>query len=338
MTPVQRLPSLALAVSGGVDSLSLLLLAARWREARTRRGEAAPRLFVLSVDHGLRPAALAETHRVARLAREHGLEAEILEANRPPPQRNRQAALRDLRYGLLCGWCRERDVGALLLAHQLEDQAETFLLRLGRGSGVDGLAAMARDGLHRGVRVYRPLLEVSRARLQALLEREGVVWMEDPGNRDMSYARARARVLLQSLAGEGMDARRLARTAAQMRRARFALEGIADERLRRHSQLDEAGHGTFDAGLLAAPDEIALRALAQVLMTVAGKVYRPRLTRLERLLAALRQGSAAPGRSLHGCRIFSCAGRFFVFESGRDNRDIRDTLRRHESMARESAS
>ena len=308
MTAVKGLSSLALAVSGGLDSMSLLLLAAHWRRGRLRCGEAVPRLIVASVDHGLRAAAAAEVRQVARLAREHGLEAEILTGT---ARGTDQESLRELRYGLLCDWCRRRDIGALLLAHQLEDQAETFLLRLGRGSGVDGLAAMARDGWHRGVRVYRPLLDVPRARLRALLRREGVAWLEDPGNRDMSYARVRVRALLRDLAREGMDARRLARTAAQMRRARVALEEVAEARLRCCAQFMADGSTVFAGDLLALPDEIALRALARVLMMVGGKVYRPRLQRLERLLSALRE-SPQRGRTLHGCRIFFADGSFFV--------------------------
>ena len=313
MTPLGGLESLALAVSGGVDSTALLLLAAHWRKARLQSGETAPRLFVLSVDHGLRPAAAAETRRVAQLAQQHGLEAQILQASQPP-QSNRQAALRELRYGLLCRWCRRRDIAALLLAHQLEDQAETFLLRLGRGSGVDGLSAMARDSARQGVRLHRPLLDVPRARLQAVLESQGTGWAEDPSNRDPSHRRTRMGVLLQTLAPEGMDAHRLARTAAQMGRARAALEATASERLRRHARLAEAGYAMFDAGLLAAPDEIALRALARLVTCVGGRVYPPRLAALQRALAGLRQASA-PARTLSGCKLFRQPGR--GLEAGR---------------------
>ena len=308
MTAVEGLPALALAVSGGLDSTALLLLTARWHGARVRRGENVPHLSVVSVNHGLRAAAAMETRQVACLAREHGMGAEILTGTARGAD---QKSLRELRYGLLCDWCRRRGVGALLLAHQLEDQAETFLLRLGRGSGVDGLAAMARDGWHRGVRVYRPLLDVPRARLRALLQREGVAWMEDPGNRNTSHARVRVRALLGDLAREGMDARRLARTAAQMRRARLALEEVAEARLRLYARLMPDDSAMFADGLLDAPDEIALRALAHLLMKVGGKPYRPRLQRLERLLAALRE-SPRRGRTLHGCKIFFADGNFFM--------------------------
>lgn len=313
--------SLAAAVSGGSDSLALMLLTARFAAERGAR------LAILTVDHGTRPETAAEASQVAELARTRGLEAVVLKNQEPPPRRNRQAALREIRYRLLCGWCRERGVDALLLGHQLEDQAETFLLRLIRGSGVDGLAAMSAEGRLHGVRLYRPLLGFSRARLRAVAAAEGVGWAEDPSNQDAGYARSRVRGLSDALAAEGLDARRLAKTAASMARARAALEAVAEAHLARHAVFapgaeGEVAHVSFGAEMLEGAEEIVLRALARVLMEAGGRRYRPRFAKLENLLAALRGGSAAGGRCLHGCRIFARGGRVFVFAGERDEREI----------------
>lgn len=308
MQPLEGLPFLALAVSGGVDSLSLLLLAAQWRP----RQKFLPRIHVLSVNHGIRPEAVQETRFVARTAREYGLEATVLHNREPVPLSNRQAMLRSRRYELLCGWCRTQGVSALLLGHQLEDQAETFLIRLTRGSGIDGLAAMRQDGFFQGVRLYRPLLNTPKARLRRVVERSGISWIEDPSNKDPAYTRNRLRELLESLAREGLDVHRLARTAAQMGRARAALEEVTCTSLRRYARLFEKGFVIFERALLREPDEIALRALSRLLMAVGGRTYAPRLSQLERALSALRhhlhRKFHEPGRSGHrtlsGCHIF----------------------------------
>jgi tRNA(Ile)-lysidine synthase len=157
--PLEKRPHLAVAVSGGADSLSLALFAAAW--ARKRGGCAS----ALTVDHGLRPEAAAEARRVGRWLRARGIEHRIIAWRGTKPAANIQAAARAARYGLLSAWCARHGVLHLLLAHHADDQAETYLMRLARGSGVDGLAAMAPVHELPSVRVLRPLLDVPRARL-----------------------------------------------------------------------------------------------------------------------------------------------------------------------------
>ena len=315
MQPVEALRLIALGVSGGADSISLLLLSARWRKRRLQRGENAPEILVLSVDHGVRAKAYQEAESVIRTAREQGCHGEILRIEESPPQQNKQATLRERRYKLLCRRCRQQNIDILLLAHHLEDQAETFLLRLARGSGVDGLASMSRESMRHGVRLYRPLLEFPRARLRAYLAQEGATWQEDPSNQDVSYARVRWRKLLDPLAREGLDANRLAKTARLMARARAALEETSFTHLRRHARLMEAGYANFSCDLLNnAPDEIVLRALSRLLMAVGGRFYAPRLANLEHALESLRESPRTNGKTLGGCKIFSDkkGGGFFV--------------------------
>ena len=169
--PFEQHPLLAVAVSGGADSLALCLLADRW--ARARGGAVA----ALTVDHGLRPAAAAEAQRVAAWLAPLGIAHRTLVWRPAPGTRNLQAAARDARYGLLEAWCRTAGCLHLLTAHHREDQAETFLLRLARGSGLDGLAAIAgvRETAH--CRVLRPLLAVPRERLVAGMRERGQEWL-----------------------------------------------------------------------------------------------------------------------------------------------------------------
>ncbi len=288
----------AVAVSGGADSLALALLAADWAR---QRGMA---LVALTVDHRLRVESAAEARQVRRWLAARGIDHRVLAWRGPKPTANLQAGARAARYRLLADECRKRNCDHLLLAHQLEDQAETFLLRAGRGSGVDGLCAMAPAAEAGGLTLLRPLLAVPKARLEATLRAAGQGWIDDPSNRDPRFQRTAARAALGLLAPAGMVARRLADTARRMARVRAALDYHTAALAARAVTVDEGGFCRLDpAALLAEPEEIALRLLARLLMTVGGRALPPRLERLERLLAALREGKLARGRTLHGCRV-----------------------------------
>lgn len=295
--PFEGRPHLAVAVSGGADSLSLALFAAAW--ARKRGG----RVTALTVDHGLRPEAGAEARRVGRWLRARDIEHRIIVWRGTKPEANIQAAARTARYSLLSGWCARRSILHLLLAHHADDQAETYLLRLARGSGVDGLSAMAPVHELPSVRVLRPLLDVPRARLEAALRQTGQEWVDDPTNRDRDHARVRMRQLLPSLSEEGLTGTRLARTAGRLARARATLEDMVADTLAETVMLHPAGFCVLDrAKLVAAPSEIGLRVLARILRTVGGAAYPPRLENLERLFGELSRPDAR-GRTLAGCRL-----------------------------------
>jgi tRNA(Ile)-lysidine synthase len=178
------------------------------------------------------------------------------------------------------------------------------LLRAGRGSGVDGLAAMAPRLSAHGLILVRPLLSVPRARLEATLRSEGQAWIEDPSNRDPAYARTKVRLAMAMLAPQGLAARRFAETAGRMARVRAALEAATDALIRQAVAPYAAGYCLVAvAPLVQAADEVALRALARVLMAVGGADLPPRLVRLERLLDAIRTAKIGRGKTLLGCRI-----------------------------------
>jgi tRNA(Ile)-lysidine synthase len=200
----------------------------------------------------------------------------------------------------------------LVLGHQRDDQAETLLLRLGRGSGLDGLAGMAPVVELRDLRLVRPLLEVPRASLEATLEAVGLPWIEDPSNRDRAHWRVRMRQLGDALAGEGLTAARLAATAVHLARARAALEAAVSDLLARAARPDPAGFLWLEPELLdRAPREVGLRALARSLIMVGGGDDTPRLSSLMRLDARLRDGLRR-GATLGGCRILPRRGRLLV--------------------------
>jgi tRNA(Ile)-lysidine synthase len=306
--PFERQPELAVAVSGGADSMALCLLAAQWAARRSGR------INALTVDHGLRRGSAREAAMVGRWLAEKGIAHQVLRWRGPKPTTGIQAAARAARYALLEARCRRQGTLHLLVAHHREDQAETLLLRLGRGSGVDGLAGMATVVERDSVRILRPLLTIPRSRLRATLQARGQDWIEDPANVDPVYSRVRLRQLMPTLAREGLHSHRLAETARHMAHARVALEDATARLLARAVRLHPTGFCWLDPGhLAAAPAEVGMRALARSLMCVGAQTYPPRRDRLQRLHVALTApGGLAAARTLCGCRVLPLRGSILI--------------------------
>jgi tRNA(Ile)-lysidine synthase len=302
---------IAVGLSGGGDSVALTLLLRAWGATPT----------ALIVDHGLRSSSRAEAAKVSAWAQKLGLKAQILRRRGSKPTSNIEDEARAARYRLLGDWCREHVVERLLIAHTSEDQAETFLLRLGRGSGMDGLAAMAasspfpRPG-YGSLRILRPLLGFGRDELRAYATAKGAAWIEDPMNADPRFARTRMRRLLPLLDEAGVPVTRIVQAAQHASRARAALEAATQAFLDAHVRFD-GDVARLDAPALGRqPREIGLRALASVLGRVSGQEYRPRFERLERLFDALGTAGPFAARTLHGCRVAPSASRFKDFGPG----------------------
>src|SRR5215207_8104469 len=213
-------PALVLAVSGGPDSLALMWLAARWRRALSR----GPQLIAVTVDHGLRPEAAREARDVKRLAGALDVPHRTLRWTGAKPNTGLPAAARAARYRLLAKAARSSGATHILTAHTRDDQAETLLMRMLRGSGIAGLAAMARQSERQGVWLARPLLDVPKSQLVATLNKAQIAFADDPTNRDVNYTRPRLRALMPALAEEGGNVRNLARLAARLARANAAIE------------------------------------------------------------------------------------------------------------------
>jgi tRNA(Ile)-lysidine synthase len=312
--PFEPRPLLAVAVSGGADSMALVLLAHDW--ARARKG----RIVALTVDHGLRPAARAEARQVARWMKARGIAHRVLTWRGAKPKTGIQAAAREARYKLLIDWCRAEGALHLLLAHTRDDQAETVLLRLAAGSGPHGLAAMPLVHETAAARIVRPLLEVPRAQLKASLRARDQGWIEDPSNRDERYARVRVRRLLEESGdGGGRAHAAIARAAGELGRFRATQERKIAALLARSIELFPAGYARLDpAALSSAPAEIGWRALSALLATVGGLDYPPRGEAVRDLHAALSAGRLGRGRTLARCRLLPDGERWLVVREARD--------------------
>ena len=217
-------PAIVLAVSGGPDSIALMWLAARWRSALAR----GPRLIAVTVDHGLRPEATREAREVKRLARLLDLPHRTMRWTGEKPKTGLPAAARTARYRLLAQAARTSGATHILTAHTRDDQAETLLMRLLRGSGIAGLAAMARESERDGVLLARPFLDVSKSQLIATLKKAKIGFADDPTNHDTNFTRPRLRAVMPVLAAEGGDTRNLARLASRLARANAAVEVLVD--------------------------------------------------------------------------------------------------------------
>jgi len=299
--PFEPRPVLAVAVSGGADSLCLALLAADW--ARSLGGQA----IGLTVDHRLRPASTDEARQVGAWLARQGIAHEILDWTGAKPATGRPAAAREARHRLLGRWCEERFVLHLLLAHHRGDQAETLALRREDGSGPDGLAGMAAERATPWGRLLRPLLTLPKARLEATLRARGQQWIEDPSNLDDRQARVRLRRTIAAAESEETLAAQ-ARDAGFARRAR---ERRVADALARHVALRPEGYASIAPGLFDLPDDLACAALARVILAVGDRDYAPRSIGLDNLLTHLR-GRSGRARTLGGCRILPRQGAWLV--------------------------
>jgi tRNA(Ile)-lysidine synthase len=273
---------IGIAVSGGPDSLALLLLA---DAAFPGRAQAA------TVDHGLRPESAAEAEAVARLCGEIGVPHRTLAARVEASGQGLQAAARTARYSALAGWMEGARLGLLLTAHHCDDQAETLLMRLNRGSGVAGLAGVRALGAVPGsggrLRLCRPLLGWRRRELQALVAEAGVEAALDPSNSDDRFDRARLRRRL----GEApwLDPSALARSAALLAEAEAALDWTAGPLFAARAELDG---GTVKLRPNGLPPEL-LRRLVLFCLAQLAPGARPRGEALAAFIAALEGGGAA---------------------------------------------
>jgi len=284
---LQSVPVLVLAVSGGPDSTALMVMAAQWRDSL----ETKPKLVAVTVDHGLRKESKAEAAAVARLAHKLDIAHRTSRWTGRKPKTGLQEAARLARYRLLGNAARRAGATHILTAHTLDDQSETVLIRMSRGSGISGLGAMQRISVvphDESLFLFRPLLDISKSRLIATLRAEGISYADDPSNRDPRYTRARLRGLMHLLAEEGLDAAQLARLAHRLKRADIAIERAVDHAVvELFVELPGAPAIAIESRRFTdLPAEVALRLLGRAMARV-GDEGPVELGKLEALKTAL---------------------------------------------------
>lgn len=280
-------PAIALAVSGGADSLALMLLAQRWAAGLAEP----PKLFVYSVNHGLRPEAEAEVAFVLSAAEALGLPARGLAWSGIKPLTGIQEAARGARYRLMGEAMAADGATVLLTAHHRQDQAETVLMRMAHGSGLEGLKGMTAMAEIEGVRVHRPLLGTDPALLRSIVEASGLTVAEDPSNTDPHYERVRWRQALPDLAALGLDVSTIAAFATRMAEADAAIAQIAEGCFTEIVRFDGFGAARIElAPFVELSPAISTRLMSRVLRNVGARQKPRALGQVERLRQAIVDG------------------------------------------------
>lgn len=290
---------LGVAVSGGGDSMALLHLL---------HGLCAfhgTKLRAVTVNHGLRPQAAAEAEMVQRFCATLGVRHDTLLWENWDGSGNLQNAARNARFALMADWATAQEISTIALGHTADDQAETFLMRLARRSGVNGLAGMSARILREGVTWVRPLLKANRAELRGYLQAQDMEWIEDPSNDDAAFERVKARRVLEALAPLGIDAEGLSAVATHMAQARTALDWHTFLAAREIAEVDAGAVVICERKLRILPDEIQRRLFVHAVNWISGESYPARRAAITSLMRALRNGQAATVDGCHARRVGS---------------------------------
>nr|WP_281278391.1 tRNA lysidine(34) synthetase TilS [Sulfitobacter sabulilitoris] len=296
--------AIGVAVSGGGDSMALLDIV---HSTRSQHGMA---VSAITVDHGLRPASQAEAARVAAYCDARGIPHTVARWTDWSGRGNLQDAARTARYRLIGEWANANGIAHVAMGHTRDDQAETVLMRLARGAGVDGLAAMTPRRLRNTITWMRPMLDVGRAELRAYLRARDIDWIDDPSNEDPQFDRVKARKALALLEPLGITPEALAQVAQNMADARKALGWHSFLAARKMITVD-AGAVSIDAKKYRTlPDEIARRLIVQALGWIGGAAYPPRREPVRGMIEALKAGR---GATVDGCHADAVGGRIWIF-------------------------
>lgn len=291
---VEKPDHLAVAVSGGGDSIALLHLLAGWaKEERIR-------LQAVTVNHGLRPDAAREAEFAAEVAQNLKIKHTTLTWDGARAEGNLQDAARRARYRLMADWAKGQGIDTIALGHTADDQAETFFMRLARASGIDGLTGMQRRRRADGITWVRPLLMQERAELRRYLRDLRQPWVDDPTNEDAAFERIKARKAMAELTALGIDAHVVGRVMDHLSQVRSALD-LATQAHAQACVREEGGDLILDRRAFAAgAPEVNRRLVAAALRWIASADYGPRGMKLQEFLSAMLRGRDA---TLHGVRL-----------------------------------
>ena len=292
--PFSPRPHLAVALSGGADSMALTLLAHAWAQANNGR------ITALTIDHALRAESRHEAEQVAAWMKERGIDHHILTPHHTSDSNNLQESARIWRYAALASFCRKEGILHCLVAHNAGDNRETVAHNIARGETADGASGMGSARNVNGVRFLRPLLVTERADLEDFLRAEHAPWVNDPSNQNTQFARVRVRQALQADAGRVEELDRMIRTQSAARTARDHALAVAAVQCVTISPL---GFAEIDVNAWSTLEPtLASQLLADCLVTIGGQTNRPRAGETARLVEALQQ-TTLQKRTLAGCEI-----------------------------------
>jgi tRNA(Ile)-lysidine synthase len=309
---LDEVPAIALAVSGGADSMYLAYMCKNLLE------ESHLKIICLIVDHKLRVESTEEANFVKQQLESHGLKAEVLTWSTDKPKSNIHSIAREARYSLLIDYCKKHDISHLLTAHTYNDQAETILMRILRGTGVDGLCGIPFESIIQGIKLIRPLLCVKRSEIEGTLKSAGWIWVDDPSNKNTKYERVKIRNYLAQLPESSLAIQRLNLLGKNSRRVRSCLNSMLSEAYTKLCVEGRFKDITLKLdGFINLDEEIALRLLSQALKKTSGKHYPPRLESLEKLYDEIKHKEHFK-KTLWGCEIHLKHGDIHIFRELRE--------------------
>lgn len=271
---MQLTDRLAIAVSGGADSMCLALLA---KQSHSN-------IIAIIVDHGLRTESNKEAKLVQKRLKALEINSEILKWDGKKPSSNIQEKAREARYNLLFEYCKKHKIKHLLVGHTKNDQAETVLMRILRGSGIDGIAGIKKLEKRKGITIVRPLLDFTRDEIVKTLKHYKVKWVEDPSNLNEKYERIRIRNLINSQKDASTWINRLSLLSSNANRARNFLDTEVSNFIKKHVKISNLGYVSFNVDEIEnLHDEMKLRILSKLLLIVSGRKRRSRLSSLEKV-------------------------------------------------------
>ncbi len=303
--PFENNPMIAIGVSGGADSVCLCLLVDEW--VRQREGRA----IALTVNHGLRAEALSEAEQVAEWMDNAGIEHHLLTWEDNKPETAIQERARIARYELLETWCQVNGVLHLAMAHNRDDQNETYLMRLSHGSGPNGLAGMATIVEKPHVRVIRPLLTVPRRRLERTLDSRKHGWVDDPTNQSECFERIRVRRAFEGMKASDVSASSIAAKMRAYAIQRHDLEWLTAGAIARTIRFHAAGYATISVSALRELNGTVIRrTISRLVRTMGGLAYEPKMSAVDSVLEAVEATSerSPVNRTLGRCRIVALTG------------------------------
>ena len=300
---------IAVAVSGGADSMALTLLTNNWAKARKVK------LTAITVDHNLRPESKFEAETVHKWCKKYKINHTILTYTGVIPTSNIEAVAREYRYELLTNYMKDKSINYLLIAHNQDEQRETFFLNLARGSGVYGLCGMPTISERMGIKIIRPMLNFTKQEIKEYLNSIQQEWIEDPSNSDTKYKRVRIRNLKKLIDTLGLSNARLSDTMKNMERVRNSIEFFVSECIEK-AVISNGSKLVLDTEkFLYYPSEICLRTLAKLIKDFTNSDYPPRFESIENLYMKIKNSTLNKGITLSKAKIFFDKSKNIVFES-----------------------
>jgi tRNA(Ile)-lysidine synthase len=294
---------IAVAVSGGSDSLALTLLLKEFCATKKIK------LFAISVDHKMRQNSSKELLELGKILQQQKISHQILEVETQKiPQKNIEANLRQARYNLLYEFCLKNKIGFLFLGHQLDDVAENFLIRLFRGSGLDGLSTISEISQHKKIKLVRPFLDFNKSDLKDFLTAQKIEWFEDESNADEKFLRNKIRNFFSTFEEKNLIQKRVKSACDEISQMRDLFDKIMLKSAKKllKKVLNEKNQVSFliDFKRLKKTDEkTALKILALLAMEVSQQNYKPRLKDLKNFYEYLRANQKIKPRNFYGCQI-----------------------------------